>query len=307
MTQAELYNMETAFLDGYHKKHGGRFKAEAHIILEQLLGVFTTNDYNYRRVVMRAGISEENKARLLKMVDSGGENISHAYRFIGLSNKYAQLSGLSKDDAFLVIEKRISEVKSHKGMGLYSKILADQLEHEAITLHETRAATRAATTQTKRAKTPRKVAASLPDSDTATRAAPLPDSDTDMRELREKFTVWVDAHLNRIPEQERLHLRRDYLEEFRLTTSHFKRAIMRKSMGQAIVNRKALNLAFDQLELVPFKSGLRIDLKLVSTKYKRLALEAHPDRGGNETMFHAITDAYDLIKDLYQKHEGVMP
>ena len=40
----------------------------------------------------------------------------------------------------------------------------------------------------------------------------------------------------------------------------------------------------------------------IKTAYKKLAMQYHPDRGGNETKFKEISEAYDTLKDLlYQE------
>jgi hypothetical protein len=59
---------------------------------------------------------------------------------------------------------------------------------------------------------------------------------------------------------------------------------------------------FTCLNLDPTKQAEHT-VKIIDKAYKRAALKAHPDKGGDSFKFKAVTDAYEIIMSTIQEEE----
>jgi hypothetical protein len=125
--------------------------------------------------------------------------------------------------------------------------------------------------------------------------------------IRERFTLWMDDVLKRVPELDRLTLRKETQDEFANLIARLRRSIAHKTRGLDLNNRRDITRAFESLDLQVPRPGERWDLTVAKNRYKRLAAESHPDRGGDHEVYLAVTDAYVRIEQLYKLHDGRMP
>lgn len=289
----------------YHKKLAGSAipSTRTQYVLAKLLGGYSGPDFNYLmttgRQLHRKDVNPEVRKRMWGLLDDGHKRVSNVYQVIREANRARKVSERSLSEEIMnVLEK---ETERH---GLWSKKLKFDLEVDAVD-H----AVNTVNNKKKEAKEALNKGRKKNGRSRERKEAPSAEREQ-LKTLRAAFDSYLDMVLNdRVPsELDRADLRQTYQDDFKLLIARFKRAADHRSDGITIdfsggVDEAQVAEACEILEIDMPEFGTGFDkaaMTVAKAKFRRKALETHPDHGGNEDQFNAVTTAFNQIQELHK-------
>lgn len=300
---AKKYAFCEAFLERYQEHHQQQTGAQipstrTQYVLTKLLGGYSGPDFNYLmttgRQLSRKDVGPEVRERVWGLLDSGEKRVSNVYQVLREANRARKVSERSLGEEIVnVIGRETSK------QGSWSKKLQFDLETDAVdhVINKKKQEDLAARSKQRTSNgAPKKRGKSV--------------GAEELKVLRAAFENYLNVMFNdHVPsELDRSVLRRTYQDDFSLLIARFKKAADYKSEGFNIdlsggVDEARVIDACVVLELEYPEHGAGFDedaMKVAKAKFRRKALEAHPDQGGSEGQFNKLIDAYNLLQELHK-------